>query len=445
MSSIKNSIVERARHQRQYDRRVNEIQMERQEGEDDRGKALDADLVVTESSRTESKNHDTNSRSERDTHAKDANIKPVNYKVPMAKVQMTAEYNVLANGQQHAEQPEFNTEGRVDQDAKQYQVKSPLLDADFFKTKDMTVENADLKALIQKKVFANAALKNELRKLKGNSMDTKFVKPSILGKPVLQPLKNQLIVRQPSSFQFERPNFSKPRFAFQVDIKHNLPKPVTPHYLPKVKEFVLTKPHHVIAPGSSRNNQEELYGSNDMAHNYFIDEARKKTQDRNRNLKHIEMHSARKHHTLNACTPKLRSNNQMSRNWLASKSSVVTLNAVQFADHSSNPISFSDSKHFVCSTCQKCIFNANHDACLTKFLNESLVIHQGVEEQIQGIQNSQFNNEPFLYNLTPNPSSEESSSQRVIPSNLHQLNQSFDYLSKWSKDHPLENVIGNPS
>ncbi|GJV23209.1 hypothetical protein Tco_1375904 [Tanacetum coccineum] len=43
------------------------------------------------------------------------------------------------------------------------------------------------------------------------------------------------------------------------------------------------------------------------------------------------------------------------------------------------------------------------------------------------------------------PSSEESSSQGVIPSNLHQLNQSFDNLSKWSKDHPLENVIGNPS
>ncbi|GJX10868.1 retrovirus-related pol polyprotein from transposon TNT 1-94 [Tanacetum coccineum] len=35
-----------------------------------------------------------------------------------------------------------------------------------------TVENADLKAQIQEKVFANVALKNELRKLKGNSVDT---------------------------------------------------------------------------------------------------------------------------------------------------------------------------------------------------------------------------------------------------------------------------------
>ncbi|GKC76056.1 hypothetical protein Tco_1126830 [Tanacetum coccineum] len=64
-----------------------------------------------------------------------------------------------------------------------------------------TVENADLKALIQEKVFANVALKNELRKLKGNSVDTKFAKPSILGKPVLQPPRNQTVVIQPNAFK----------------------------------------------------------------------------------------------------------------------------------------------------------------------------------------------------------------------------------------------------
>ncbi|GJS98755.1 hypothetical protein Tco_0819925 [Tanacetum coccineum] len=43
---------------------------------------------------------------------------------------------------------------------------------------------------------------------------------------------------------------------------------------------------------------------------------------------------------------------------------------MQKADHSRNPSSFSDFKHFVCSTCQKCVFNANPDACITKFLKE---------------------------------------------------------------------------
>ncbi|GJR82013.1 hypothetical protein Tco_0152798 [Tanacetum coccineum] len=150
-----------------------------------------------------------------------------------------------------------------------------------------SVKNANLKAQIQEKVFANAALKNELRKLKGNSVDTKFAKPSILGKPVLQPLRNQSVVRQPNAFKSERPNFPKPRFASQVDVNNVLSKPVTPHYLPKVREYVLAKPHHVIAPGSSRNSQKVSYGSNDMPHNHYLEEARKKAQERNRNSNNV--------------------------------------------------------------------------------------------------------------------------------------------------------------
>nr|GEW66478.1 hypothetical protein [Tanacetum cinerariifolium] len=241
---------------------------------------------------------------------------------------------------------------------------------------DTNTDDADInlvngkQLMAKEKVFANVALKNELRKLKGNSVDTKFAKPLILGKPVLQPPKNELVVRQPNAFKSERPSFSKPRFASQVDVNNFLSKLVTPYYLPKVQEYVLLKPHHVISLGSSRNSSKESYGSNDMAYNYYLEEAKKKTQDKNKNLKPREMPSARTHHTLNSCTPKPRSNNQTSRNWPASKSSEETLKAVQKVDHSRNPSLFLDSKHFICLTCQKCVFNANHDACITKFLKE---------------------------------------------------------------------------
>ncbi|GKA14470.1 hypothetical protein Tco_0694116 [Tanacetum coccineum] len=233
-----------------------------------------------------------------------------------------------------------------------------------------SVENADLKAQIQEKVFANAALKNELRKLKGNSVDTKFAKPSILGKPVLQPPRNQSVVRQPNAFKSERPNISKPRFASQVDVNNVLSKPVTPHYLPKVREYVLAKPHHVIAPGSDRNSQEEPYGSNDMAHNHYLEEVRKKTQERNRNSKPSVMHTTSLQNTTNGSKPNPRSNNQLSRSLPVSKSSCGMLNGVSLVDHSRNSSSFTDSKHFVCITCHKCVFNANHGNCITKFLKE---------------------------------------------------------------------------
>ncbi|GJZ24120.1 hypothetical protein Tco_0561579 [Tanacetum coccineum] len=440
-------------------------------------KALDAGSVITESSGTKSNKLDTRSSSGNyTTHAVDADISPVNEQVPFAEIQLTAQHNVLANEQQHTKQSEpiYDTY-LLKKDAKQYQVKNHLLNAEFFKTKDMvekevynelsnrflqlekhcisleiliqqkeesfqsnkpcknqdspkfhkffeinklkaqlqaknstinnlkkqinnvheksneakvkhdidvietinielehkvakllqenehlkqtykelydsikktriqtkdhndsliaqvnskTVENADLKAQIQEKVFANVALKNELRKLKGNNMDTKFAKPSILGKPVLQPPRNQSVVRQPNAFKSERPNFSKPRFASQVDVNNVLSKPVTPHYLPKVREYVLAKPHHVIAPGSFRNSQEEPYGSNDMAHNHYLEEARKKTQERNRNSKPSVMHTTSLQNTTNGSKPNTRSNNQISRSLPVSKSSCGMSNGV---------------------------------------------------------------------------------------------------------------------
>ncbi|GKB51270.1 hypothetical protein Tco_0902023 [Tanacetum coccineum] len=51
---------------------------------------------------------------------------------------------------------------------------------------------------------------------------------------------------------------------------------------------------------------------------------------------------------------------------------------------------------------------------------QASVIHQGVEEQIQGNQNAQFDNDPFIKKITPESSFEESSSREVIPSNLYQ-------------------------
>ncbi|GJR76560.1 putative transposon, En/Spm-like protein [Tanacetum coccineum] len=223
------------------------------------------------------------SRSLNDAHVDDADIRPIDNEEPMAEVQTTADDNVSATGQQHTEQPEFNNEGKVDQNAEQchdirplpakltdnmttklsdqllesenvclkktvaqfqkyfgkleahcinlelqLQMENNVLksgqqsqflkekgneakvknDIDTYKdlfdsikrtrvqTKNQndslmeqlnkkSNENADVLAQIQKKGFAIAALKNELRKLTGNSVNTKFAKPSILGKPVL--------------------------------------------------------------------------------------------------------------------------------------------------------------------------------------------------------------------------------------------------------------------
>ncbi|GJT66635.1 hypothetical protein Tco_1018115 [Tanacetum coccineum] len=104
MGNVKKSVAERTRHQRQYERRVNKRQMQTQESKIDTGKAVDADLVVTESSGTKSEVHDDSSRSGNDTNTDDADIRPIYDEEPMAEVQLTAECNIFAIGQQHTEQ-----------------------------------------------------------------------------------------------------------------------------------------------------------------------------------------------------------------------------------------------------------------------------------------------------------------------------------------------------
>ncbi|GKC62121.1 hypothetical protein Tco_1089719 [Tanacetum coccineum] len=52
------------------------------------------------------------------------------------------------------------------------------------------------------------------------------------------------------------------------------------------------------------------------------------------------------------------------------------------------------------------------------------------------------NNDPFFGVLIPKQNSKESSSRDFIPTNVHLVNQPHERLSKWTKDHLLDNVIG---
>nr|GEX49116.1 hypothetical protein [Tanacetum cinerariifolium] len=307
MKSVKKSINKRTLYKREYDSWVNERQMQTTEEKDDTFKALDASLVDTEY------------------------IIPIYDKELMVEVHTIAEINIFATGQEYTEQPVFNNKG-------------------------------------EERVFAIAALKNKLRKLTGNSVNTKFAKSSILGKPVLEPHRNQSVVRQPT----ERPRISKPRFASQVDVNNDLSKPVTTHYLPKEREYAVVKPHYVIASSESRNSSKNMprFNSTDMVHNHYLEEAKKKTQECDRNSRPSVMHSAKSQNTANGSKPKPRSNTQTSRNWRESKNSFVTTQTVSIAEHPRNSRNFSDLKHFACSTCHKYVVNANHDSCVMKFLKE---------------------------------------------------------------------------
>ncbi|GKD30493.1 retrovirus-related pol polyprotein from transposon TNT 1-94, partial [Tanacetum coccineum] len=76
---------------------------------------------------------------------------------------------------------------------------------------------------------------------------------------------------------------------------------------------------------------------------------------------------------------------------------------------------------------------------------QTLVIPLGVEEADHDIEVEHLDNNPFVEFLIPEPSSEESSTQVVIPNHVHSINQPPEHINKWTKYHPIDNVIGDPS
>nr|GFB52580.1 hypothetical protein [Tanacetum cinerariifolium] len=81
LESIKKTIDERVQLKREHDSWVNERKMTKTTEENvDTSKASDASLVDTESSRKESKEQDTSSRSGNDAHDDDVDIRPYTMK-----------------------------------------------------------------------------------------------------------------------------------------------------------------------------------------------------------------------------------------------------------------------------------------------------------------------------------------------------------------------------
>nr|GEV12943.1 hypothetical protein [Tanacetum cinerariifolium] len=413
IKSVKKSIDERAQHKRQYDRRVNKRIMQTQESNVVLSKASDVDLGVMESSGIESGKQDTSSSLRNYlTHVVDAGMED----------------------------------------------KQLLLIA----------KNNEFKAQLQEKGFTIAALKNELRNLTENHMNTKFAKPSILGKLVLQPLRNQSVVRQPTAFRSGRPKFLKPRFAFQVDVNNVLLKPVTLYYLPKVRESVFVKPNHVIASDSSRSSSKKSYGSNDMAHNYYLEFSPNKTS---------VVHE--KPNTLRSCLrwkPTGRIFKTAGLRWIPTGKMFTDYTTKVDSkppngsnDDITNPYECDKTLNVSAGTLNLSAGLVQNSVYPTPYVPPS---KKDYEILFQPLCDEYFNPPPLVVSLDPtavaapravdlagssltttidqdvpssNPSSEETTLLGFIPSNLHHLNQSFHTLTKLTKNHPLENVIGDPS
>ncbi|GJR95537.1 retrovirus-related pol polyprotein from transposon TNT 1-94 [Tanacetum coccineum] len=79
---------------------------------------------------------------------------------------------------------------------------------------------------------------------------------------------------------------------------------------------------------------------------------------------------------------------------------------------------------------------------------QSPSLHQGVAAESTLMEDNPFapvDNNPFINVFAPEPSSEASSSGDLCSAESPYVSQTLHHLGKWSKDHPLDNIIGNPS
>nr|GEV22500.1 hypothetical protein [Tanacetum cinerariifolium] len=295
---------------------VNERQMQKTEERVDTSKALDASSVDTECSRTESKEQDTSSSSGNDAHD-DVDIRPIYDEEPMAEVQTTAKINVFAIGKQHTEQPEFKNEEEVVQNAEECHDTCPL--------PTIFIDNQIPEHSYQSLEYENSCLKKTIAQFQKDFS-------SLEAHCINLELKYQ---NQGQGSQLLKYKSNKAK------VKHDIDE----------REAASAKPHHMIVYSNSRISSKNMtrFSSNDMVHNHYLKEAKKRTQERSRNSEPSLIPSARLQSTNNGSKPMPKRNTQTFRIWPATKNSFVTTKTVPIAKHPRN---------------------SRNVSCVTKFLKE---------------------------------------------------------------------------
>ncbi|GJW41101.1 retrovirus-related pol polyprotein from transposon TNT 1-94 [Tanacetum coccineum] len=75
---------------------------------------------------------------------------------------------------------------------------------------------------------------------------------------------------------------------------------------------------------------------------------------------------------------------------------------------------------------------------------QSLIIPNDVEEYNHDLDVVHMNNDMFFSIQIPENDSEASSSSNVIPTVVHSASPNSEHVTKWTKDHPLDNIIVEP-
>ncbi|GKC68638.1 hypothetical protein Tco_1101236, partial [Tanacetum coccineum] len=230
-----------------------------------------------------------------------------------------------------------------------------------------------LKTQLQDKNITISELKKLIEKCKGKSVETKFDKPSVVRQPNAQRILKPLVLGKPALFSdsLERKSFSQTKSVPKTNLSESLSKPVTTQILPQtVRQAVRNT--NVIKPGMYRIDTRTTETRTPQ-----LPQTSRKTNPRvststgvNRKtnvsisqLKNTQMKDKVVPNNSQVKDKKTEVEDRPGISSISNKTkSVTACNDIL----KSKTLNVND----IYATCKKCVFNSNHDACISKFFND---------------------------------------------------------------------------
>ncbi|GJS86933.1 hypothetical protein Tco_0769569 [Tanacetum coccineum] len=243
----------------------------------------------------------------------------------------------------------------------------------FRKEREQYHEIQDLKAQMQDKNMVINELKKLILVTKGKSVETQFDKPSVVRQPNAQRIPKPSVLGKPTPFSNspEMRSFQTNKSVNKTNASDGLFKPVTQQNLPQNRNQAVRNTN-VLKPGmfriastttqtrtpqlphASRNTNPHMSKSSGVIHTTSVSrpqlkcyQVKDKVVPNNSQVK-FQKKEVEDHHRISSISKKTKS--------------------VTACNDSSN--SRTSNENVVCAECGTCVFNSNHDACVSRYLKD---------------------------------------------------------------------------
>ncbi|GJV91094.1 hypothetical protein Tco_1538907 [Tanacetum coccineum] len=243
----------------------------------------------------------------------------------------------------------------------------------FLKEREQYFEIQDLKAHLQDNNIAISKLKKLIEKCKGKYVETKFDKPSVVQQPNALRIPKPSVFGKPTLFSdsLKRKSFSKIKSVPKTNMSEGLSKSVTSQSIPQTARQAVRNTN-VIKPGmyridtriaqtrapqlpkTFRNTNPRVSTSTGLIHITSVSRSRlRSTQMKDKVVPNNSQVKFKK--------TEVEDHHRISNNSNKTKSVTACNDGLKSRTLNVN---------VVCATCGKCVFNSNHDACVSNFIHD---------------------------------------------------------------------------